>query len=925
MRAITAARAFSLMFFVATATHAQQSTAGRIVGRVIDGTTAHGIPEAGVQIAGTTVGAQTGVDGRFVIANVPAGTHSLNVRRLGFSPKTVTGIVIDGGQTVEQNVTLTPAATAIAATVVTAATERGTVNEALDAQRTAVGVVSAITAEQIGRSPDGDAAQAIQRVSGVTVQDSRYVFVRGLGERYTTASLNGARVPSPEPEKRVVPLDLFPAGLLQSVTTSKTFTPDQPGDFAGAQVDIRTREFPARRTLTVQLNEGFASGATGARLIAGRAVGGEPLAMASGKRELPDLVRSVGNFQSVTLNQGDKNLLISQFRNAWTPANTSAAPKTAAGVSFGGDDPILFGHHLGYLFSGSYSYGTELKDNQVRAMADRGNTPGETRTIDRFVGEATSQNALWGGIANLSTMLGDATRISFNGLYNRTADNDARVERGSFENEGVRAQITRMQYVERAVRSSQLAGEHQLGAQRIDWAFTMSGVRRDEPDRSEFVQSIEQDTPGGPDVLRWWNTGNGGAVRTFSTLHEDNREAKGNYQLGFSALGRDHLLKVGALGRRTTRTADTRAYSISAPGAPRSVRELSAEQIFDGRFSGPGDSVFTIGALAQGGSYDAHDELGAGFVMAEVGLSSRVRLVGGARYEADRLTVNAVSTLGNPITISKNWNDLLPSLALNTQLSNAQQLRLSVSRTLARPEYREITPIKSRDVLNGDDTQGNDRLERTNVVNADLRWEWYPESGEILSAALFAKRFDRPIERVYQAAGSGTRTVFFTSAKSATNYGVEVEARKNLRFIGQPLEPLTVFTNVTAMQSEISLGEDTRASATNLRRRMVGQAPYVFNGGVTYSSRERGPSATLLYNRVGERIVAAGDRPLPDVIEMPRDVIDLSVRLPVRGALSARFDAKNLLDSPYRTIQGTVMREEYRIGRTVQAGLAWRP
>jgi outer membrane receptor protein involved in Fe transport len=925
MRAITAARALSLILLVAAATHAQQTATGRIVGRVIDGTTGHGIPEAGIQITGSTIGAQTGVDGRFTIANVPAGTHSLSVRRIGFSPKTVTGLVVEAGETLEQSITLAPAATAIAAQVVTAAAERGTVNEALDAQRIAVGVVSAITAEQIGRSPDADAAQAVQRVSGVTVQDGRYVFVRGLGERYTTASLNGARVPSPEPEKRVVPLDLFPAGLLQSVTTSKTFAPDQSGDFAGAQVDIRTREFPARRTFTLQLNEGFASGATGARLIAGRAVGGEPLAMASGKRELPELVRSVGNFQGVTLNQGDKNLLISQFRNAWTPANTSAAPKTAAGFSLGGDDPILFGHNLGYLFSGSYSYGTELKDNQVRALADRGNTPGETRTIDRFVGETASQNVLWGGIANLSTMLGETSRLSFNGLYNRTADNDARVERGLFENEGVRAQISRMQYVERAVQSSQLAGEHQLGSQRVDWAVTASAVRRDEPDRSEFVQSIEQDTPGGPDVLRWWNTGNGGAVRTFSALHENSREAKGNYQFGFTTLGRDHLLKIGALGRRTTRTADTRAYSISAPGAKSSIRELSAEQIFDGRFSGPEDSVFTIGALAQGGSYDARDELGAAYAMAEVGLSSRLRLIGGARYEADHLLVNAASTLGSPLTISKNWNDLMPSLALNAQLTTSQQLRFSASRTVARPEYREIAPIKSRDVLNGDDTQGNDRLERTNVANADIRWEWYPESGEILSAALFAKRFDRPIERVYQAAGSGTRTVFYTNAKSATNYGIEIEARKSLGFVARPLQPLTVFTNVTAMQSQISLGEDTRASATNLRRRMVGQAPYVFNGGLTYSARERGMSATVLYNRVGERIVAAGDRPLPDVIEMPRDVVDLSIRLPVAGALSARFDAKNLLDAPYRTIQGTVTREEYRMGRMIQAGLAWRP
>src|SRR6185503_15591004 len=201
--------------------------------------------------------------GRFSLANIPAGTVTLNFRRIGFTPKVVTGLLLSGGQTLEQNVSLAAAVARIEAQVVTASAERGTVNEALDKQRTAVGVVNSVTSEQISKSPDSDAAQAVQRVSGVTVTDGKYVFARGLGERYTTASLNGARVPSPEPEKRVVPLDMFPAGLLQTITTAKTFTPDQQGDFSGAQVDIRTREFPARRQITYSLTTGFSSATTG--------------------------------------------------------------------------------------------------------------------------------------------------------------------------------------------------------------------------------------------------------------------------------------------------------------------------------------------------------------------------------------------------------------------------------------------------------------------------------------------------------------------------------------------------------------------------------------------------------------------------------------------------------------------------------------
>lgn len=521
-------------------------------------------------------------------------------------------------------------------------------------------------------------------------------------------------------------------------------------------------------------------------------------------------------------------------------------------------------------------------------------------------------------------MIGDRTRLTFNGMYNRTADNEARVETGHFENEGFDAKITRMDYVQRAVNSSQLTGEHEYGRHRLDWAVTASGVRRDEPDRSEFVQALSPGANGGQ-VLRWLTTGNAGAVRTFSALDEHSLEGKGDYQLSFNAFGRDLLLKLGGLQRRTTRTSDIRAYSISAPGAGDSVTLLDPEQIFDGRFARPGDSVFTIGPLAQGGSYDAHDDLSAGYAMTSIDLSSRARLIGGARFEHDQLTVNALSTLGSPLSIHKNWNDVLPSLALNVQLTGAQQARVSASRTLARPEYREIAPIETRDVLNGDDVLGNDQLQRTNVLNVDGRWEWYPRSGEILSVGLFAKQFTNPIERVYQAAGSGTRVVFYTNAKSATNYGVELEGRKNLGFIASPLSRFEGFTNVTVMQSRIHLGEDTRASATNTARRMVGQAPYVVNAGLTYLALGNSTSATVLYNRVGPRIFAAGDRPLPDVIEESRNSLDVSFRLPVAGAFSARIDAKNIMDAAYVVRQGTVTRERYRTGQTVQAGLVWRP
>ena len=210
-------------------------------------------------------------------------------------------------------------------------------------------------------------------------------------------------------------------------------------------------------------------------------------------------------------------------------------------------------------------------------------------------------------------------------------------------------------------------------------------------------------------------------------------------------------------------------------------------------------------------------------------------------------------------------------------------MRFSLTRTLARPEYRELSPIKSRDVLNGDDLEGNPALERTRIDNADIRWEWYPDAAELVSVALFAKNFDKPIERVYKSAGA-QRFLVYVNADKATNYGVELELRKSLAMLHEALRPFTLFSNVTVMTSTITLGDSAKQASTNASRAMVGQAPYVVNAGLTYATRTGGTSATLLFNRVGERIDAAGDVPLPDVKDVARNVLDLSFRFPLVGA-----------------------------------------
>jgi outer membrane receptor protein involved in Fe transport len=863
---------------------------GRITGRIVDARTGAGLSDVGVQVVGaqvgpTSSGTMSGVDGRYALPRVRAGTVTLHIRRLGYQAKTITGVLLPPGGAVEQDVTLEPATVQLSTTVVTAEAERGTVAEALNQQRNAAGIVSAVTAEEIQRSPDSDAAQAAQRVSGVTIQDGRYVSVRGLGERYTTTSLNGARLPSPEPERKVVPLDLFPAGLLQSVTTAKTFTPDKPGDFSGAMVDLRTREFPLGRQVSYSLSAGYNNAATSKSLFLPQRAGLEWLGFGGGDRALPAVVARAGNI-SGNPTPTEYNQLVNAFRNSWSVRRGSGSPSTSFGISVG-------------------AFAVPLGD-------------GETGTVDRFVGSTGRESVLWGGLLNLSTLLGRRTRVSLNNTLTRSADNEGRYEEGVDENLGTPLQISRLRYVERTVWASQLAGEHELRArQRLDWGASAAGVLRVEPDRSEIVYARDEFGP-----RPFWYNASEAAVRTFGDLREYAFGGNADYTLRFGGFAREHVLKLGGLARYTTRDADVNSYSITANGLTREQRELAPEEIFDGRYTGVGSDYFRVSQLAQGGSYVADDVVGAGYGMLEYQLADALRIVGGARVESQLLDVTARETFERRIQVRRRYTDVLPSLALNFRFSNDHVLRLSASQTLSRPEYREIVPINQRDVLGGEQFRGNPNLRRTLIQNADVRWEWYRRPREVVSVAVFAKHFDRPIERVYRGT-SGTRITTFENARSALNYGVELEARAGLGFLTRRLDDFAAFSNVTLMRSEIDL-QDVGAGSTEPERAMVGQAPYVVNAGLTYTSSSGRVGATALYNVVGRRIFAASLLPLPSVYEQERHVVDLSFRFPLVRSISGKVDLKNLLDAPYEVTQGSVTREYYRAGRSLSVGVSVR-
>lgn len=905
-----------LLFVVAPSALTAQDAIGRITGRIIDAETGQPVAGAGVQVVGTTLGAMSGVDGRYLIVRVPAGTVTITVRRIGYAQKTVTGLMLPAGGALEQDVTLAEAKLQLTAVTVSAAAERGSVNSALDAQRTATGIVNAITAEQISKSPDGDAAKAIQRVSGVTVQDGRSVFVRGLGERYTVTSLNGARMPSPEPEKRFVPLDMFPAGLLQSINVSKTFTPDLSGDFSGASVDIQTREFPAQRAVTFSTSLGLNDLATGRSLVSAPTAGREWLGLGASSRPLPSQLSSAQRIAELT-SRPAMNGAINSLRNSWTPTQQTGLPNGSMGVSVGGQDP-LFGVRIGYLASLTYSASQEVRADAYYANPVQ--RDGRPQVLESWTGEGSTFSSTWGGMFNLSSLVTPTTRLSLNNTYTRSADNEARRSVGqSFDFSLATVERNTLRYVERAIRSTQLKGEHSFGSRtQLDWTASTAGVVRKEPDRADLVYA--QFGEGQP--FRWTDGDPNVARRTFADLQESNLSFGVNAKRTFGDRQDGFTLKAGGLVRSTDRDALNRQFAIISTFVPETDVTRRAEELFDGRFTTDNDNVFNVLNVSEDGIYTATERMGAGYAMAELPLGSRVRLIGGARVEQARIVVNTSLASGNFLTSTLDNTDVLPALVLNVKTSENGQLRASASQTLARPEYRELSPVQYLEVVGGQITSGNPNLVRTLIQSYDVKYELFPNAGEVLSIGVFAKRFDQPIERVDIATG-GQPIVSFFNARGASNYGVELEVRKNLGALGERFEPLGVFSNVTLMRSDIEIGEGA-SSNTNPNRPMMGQAPWVANAGLTYTSTTSGLSATLLYSAVGARIYAAGTIPFPDIYEQPRHLVDLSLRLPIGDRWTWRVDARNLLDAPFRLTQGPVTREEYRLGRQLAFGLQWR-
>jgi TonB-dependent receptor len=616
------------------------------------------------------------------------------------------------------------------------------------------------------------------------------------------------------------------------------------------------------------------------------------------------------------------NAVIGAFRNAWSTRTRPGREAGSLGLSIGGHADA--GRvPLGYLAAFTYASNQDVRRDERRSLAVSGGGPGMTRPQNAYFGGTTTASVLWGGLLNLSTRLGTRVTLSSQNTFSLSADNQAVVLAGANEEFASDFEITRLTFTQRMVRSNQLSGQyHPAERHHLDWSVTSSGVRRYEPDRSDLVFTASVDTARVVSTpIAWWG-GPRSAVRTFSDLRESGLEVATNYRLTFGPAARPHAIKLGVDYRTVRRTSDSRSFDIINNDLSDAERSQPAETIFNGVYAAAGRLLLFLDA--NGGNYTATDRQAAAYGQLDLSLGEWLRLIGGARLEGARLDVRSVTAQGLAASPRLRNLDVLPALALTLRLTGSQNLRLSASQTLSRPEYRELSPVPYADILGGLTVFGNPGLRRALIQNLDARWEWYPGPAEVVSLGVFAKRFDHPIEMVI-VAQTGASALSFVNAQTASNLGVEIEVRRNLSLLSPDLLPFTVFVNTTLMRSRIRPGNDSIASNTSPNRPMMGQAAYVVNAGLTYATPNGRLSATALYNVVGRRIAEVGQQPLPDAYELPRHVVDATVRAQLASRLAVKLDTKNLLDAPDRVVQGSVTRLRYRAGRAFTLGVTLTP
>jgi TonB-dependent receptor len=912
---------------------------------VVDDKTGETLVGANVIIDGTTKGATSDLDGVATLALDP-GTYDIRVSYISYQPTVVKDVKVDPGKINIFTVRLNSADLQINEVVITAKAARNTENALLTLQKQSPKLFDAITSDQFSKIGARDAAGALKKVTGVTISGGKYVYIRGLGDRYSKSMLNGSDVPSLDPNKNAVQLDLFPANLLDNIIVYKTFTPDLPGDFAGGLIDINTKDFP--ESFNWHLSVGFdynKQSNFNSNFLTAKGSPTDFLGFDNGFRSLPALLKQY-NAEDFPGPYGDKTTITEvsrAFKNRqFQPGKASQFLNHDFNFSIG-NQFLLFKRQLGYIFGLSYSrdfsnYTRKTGVENVFEGISQGQTTLNNDILTTSKEQRSTDEVLLGAMFNTSYKINSNNKISIALLANQSGNSENRYQDGykldNASDSTVHLQNRTINYTERSFGNGQIRGEHVikgLNNLNIAWSnsYTFSSI--DQPDFRLMRNTYSFDENSG-DTL--YNVGNNDKPsRFYRDLKEINDNAKLDFTLPVALFyGLKSKIKFGGYFLYKNRSYRENVYQYS----------IQYNRSYDGDISGffldknlgwvnNGTELrnFLLMYNNKSNNFDAYQWLQAGYAMIESAVTKKLKITAGVRFEKTLMHLKAFSDSSGIIQT----NDLLPSVAFTYNLNEKTNLRISANRTLARPSFREFAPLATFDFFGGYIQNGNPDLKRTLINNYDLRWERFPNPGEYLSLSLFYKKFFNPIENTQLRHSSGSASEFqYNNVDQSYMYGIELEARKNLGSEGAFLQHFKAAANFSYVYAFVNVTNDelqtiqTWNPGASKTRPMFNQAPYTVNASILYENPDKGWESNLNFNVSGTRLLVY-QIDLPSIYLQPMPDLNFTVMKTLFEHYSIRFRVKNILNNIYKeqmTLDNNAFyKTKYQLGRTFSLSLSY--
>lgn len=898
-------------------TNTQQTPQGALAGTVFDAATGQPLRGIEVRVDGLPdKKATTDLDGKYKV-DVPPGTYKVRFIAENYNETTIDSVSVSAGEIVEASTVMANKGAVTTVDVVEKVGAVAATAEAALAERRLAGSVSdAISSEELRSGAASDAAGALEKVTGVSIVDNGYVYVRGLGERYSATMLNSAIIPTTEPERRVVPLDLFPAALIDNIKILKTYTPDLPGEFSGGLVQMTTVEFPTQALLKVSTSVGMNTRTTFDRFLSHNGSGGDVFGFDRGSRSLPAAIPEntrlfPGNFTEQQFQE-----LGRAFSNNWEaePIGSMRPSQTyniVGGNSYG---------RIGLVGAVTFTNKPQRYDEIQNYYRNAGQ--GEPMLFTSYPDfRDNTESARLGAVGNIAVRLNQGNKLVLRNTLTRDTDKETRFFSGYAGTIDSYVTDERLRFIERSILSSSLEGEHsvaRLGNSLFRWQFTYSRSSRNEPDLREIVRGRTENGRfvflGRPES----------GLRFYNDLVDDIYEPQLDWSKPFYNGSVSGIFKVGVRGTMRRRNFQARRFRF-VPG--RDIRDLtlSSNALFAPANISP--TGFQIREVTRGTDrYDAEMDVYGAFAMVDMALGARWRLVGGLRVEDADINVVTADPLipgGQPSIARLRNRDPLPGVNLIHQLSPRQNLRFGYSRTLSRPDFRELSPFEFTNVVGGFSTLGNPNLRRAVIDNFDARWEYFPGGNQLMAVSYFFKRFKDPIETTIRATADIRQT--FLNADGARNQGVELEYRRNMGFLTRKLSQFSAQANFTVVTSNVQIPREEAVLLTSVNRPLVGQSKYLFNIITEWNRPQWNSNARFYVNSVSRRITDVGTFGLPDIYQERNQFLDFVYQYEIgeKGRWGIRFSAENLGDNHYHWTQAGLTQRSFRIGRTFTVGTSF--